>query len=116
MQKFIVLYRAPAEALAAWSQVPEETRKAGEEKMMAEWNAWMATHGSMVKETYGAGKNKRVTADGIADAANDIMLYSIVEAESQDAAAAIFIGHTHFGIPGSSIDIMPANALPEMAV
>lgn len=92
-------------------QKPEEDRKADETKMMEEWNAWMAEHGNAVLETAGAGKTKRVTASGVEDARNDIMLYSIVEAESHDAAAALFAGHTHFQIPEASIEIMNINPL-----
>ena len=61
----------------------------------------------------GVGKTKRVTAQGVADARNDIMLYAIVEAESHDAAARAFEGHPHFGIPQASIDLMPLSSLPD---
>ncbi|HKU87622.1 MAG TPA: hypothetical protein VJV77_14905 [Casimicrobiaceae bacterium] len=40
------------------------------------------------------------------------MLYSIVEAESLDAAAKAFQDHPHFGIPQASIDVMPLSSLP----
>lgn len=114
MSKFLVLYMAPAETMKAWMAQPEEARKADEEKMKGEWNAWMKTNAGKIGETAGAGKTKRVTAGGIEDVSNDVMLFSMVEAESTEAAAKIFEGHPHFGIPGAWIDIMPVNYLPGM--
>ncbi len=76
--------------------------------MQTEWNAWMAAH-EVIKETYGVGKPKKITAEGIEDARNDIMMYSFIEAESLDAAAQIFEGHPHFGIPGAWIEVMAVN-------
>jgi hypothetical protein len=115
MSKFLVLYMAPAAGMKEWMEQPEEVRKPEEEKMKADWDAWMATHGSKLSETAGAGKTKRVTAGGIADVSNDVMMFSMVEAESAEEAAKIFEGHPHFGIPGGWIDVMPANYLPGMA-
>jgi hypothetical protein len=62
----------------------------------------------------GVGKTKVVTAQGISDSKNDIMLYSLVEAETHEAAAESFEGHPHLQIPQSSIEIMEVHALPGM--
>jgi hypothetical protein len=114
MKKFLVLYMVPAAGMEAWMQKPLAERQPEEDKMKTEWGTWMKTHGAMIKETAGAGKNKRVTKGGTQDQKNDIMLYSIVEAESQDEVAKIFESHPHLAIPDSWIEIMPANSLPEM--
>lgn len=114
MQRFLVLYLAPVSVLEEWMKTDPEIRKAEEEKMKAVWSAWMQEHGAVVKETAGAGKTKRVTKEGIEDVKNDIMLYSVVEAESAEAAARLFEGHPHFGIPQASIEVMPINSLPGM--
>jgi hypothetical protein len=111
MKKFLVLFMAPAASLAAWMQIPEETRGAEEAKMKGEWDVWMQAHGGMIKETAGAGKNIRVTKDGVSAVANDVMLYALVEGESHEAVAGMFTGHPHFGIPGAWIEVMPANVL-----
>ncbi|MFZ1987649.1 MAG: hypothetical protein WAV21_01275 [Minisyncoccia bacterium] len=115
MQKFLVLYLTPVSVLEAWSKTDPEERKVAEEKMKGEWQTWASTHAGMILETAGAGKTKRVTKEGVMDAKNDIMLYSIVEAESHEAATKIFENHPHFGIPEASIEIMPMNPLPGMA-
>jgi hypothetical protein len=61
--------------------------------------------------TAGVGKTKRVSAQGVEDAKNDIMLYATIEADSHEAAADLFKGHPHFGIPGATIEVSPANPL-----
>jgi len=111
MSKFLVLYLTPASVLEAWMQKDPEERKAEEAKMGAEWDAWAEKNGSMVTETYGAGKTKRVDSNGVSDVRNDVMMYSIVEADTHEAAAAIFVDHPHLQIPEATIDIMAANSL-----
>ncbi len=111
MNRFIVLFLAPTATLDAWMKTPEAEREAGEKKMREEWNTWMAAHSSMVKETSAAGKTKRVSEKGVEDARNEIMLYSIVEAESHEAAAKAYEGHPHFGIPGATIEVMAIRAM-----
>lgn len=114
MNTFLVLYLAPIAGIEAWMKTDPEVRKEAEEKMKSEWNAWQNTHASALKQTAGAGKTKQVTPSGITDIKNNIMLYSVVEAESHDAAAKMFEGHPHLGIPDASIEIMQVNYLPGM--
>jgi hypothetical protein len=108
------LYIAPAAVIDEWMKTPAEKRKEAEEKMMHDWKNWMADHAKLFADKgAGVGKTKRVTAEGVTDARNDIMLYAILEADSHDAAARAFEGHPHFGIPQASIEVMPLNPLPE---
>jgi len=107
--RFLVTYQMPHAGLDDWMKLPEETRKQQEQQMQAEWNAWMAAHKDAIAETAGVGKPKRVTAGGVEDSRNDIMMYSFVEAESHEAAAKLFEGHPHFGIPGGWIEVMSVN-------
>lgn len=114
MKRFLVLYRTPVSVIEEWMKKTPEERKDAEDKMRADWNAWMLKHGSAIKETAGAGKTKRVTGKGTADTKNDIMLFSLVEAESHEAAAELFENHPHLEIPESSIEVMPANDIRDM--
>jgi len=116
MQKFIVLYCMPMAGLEDWMKMPAEERKAQEDDMKAKWDAWMAANkGLMDGPTAGVGMTKRITTQGVADAKNDIMLYSIVQGESQEAVAKAFEGHPHLEIPGGWIDVSAVNYLPGMA-
>lgn len=103
----MVMYLTPFQNMQEWMKIPEAERKAEEEKMRAEWNKWMAEHGAMVKETNATGATTRVTTRGSVAVHNDLMLYSVVEAESAEAAAEAFKNHPHFGIPDATIEIMP---------
>lgn len=107
--KFFVTYQMPHASLDAWMKLPEEMRKAQEEDMKNEWNAWMSTHKDVITETAGVGRPKRITGSGVEDARNDLMMYSFIEAESLEVASKMFEGHPHFGIPGASIEVMPVN-------
>jgi hypothetical protein len=92
-------------------KTPQEERQIAEKKMKEDWDTWTASHSKMIKETSAGGKTKRVNASGVSDAKNDIMLYSIIEAESHDAAAQAFVGHPHLSIPQATIEIMAIRAM-----
>jgi hypothetical protein len=111
LKKFLVLYLVPGEVMADWAKTDPATRKPAEEKMKADWGRWMGEHAKMITLTEAAGRTKAVAAGGITDAKNDIMLYSIVEAESHDAAAKAFAQHPHLTIPQSSIQVMEVRSM-----
>ena len=94
MKKFLITYLAPASVIDEWKKKPAEERKSEEEKMMAEWKAWMSKNAKRFSNPgAGAGKTKRVTAQGASDVRNDVLLYAVVQAESHDQAAQLFVGH-----------------------
>jgi hypothetical protein len=107
--KFFVTYQMPHSGLDAWMQLPEDDRKAQEVQMETAWNSWMEQNKDVITETAGVGKPKRVTATGIEDSRNDLMMYSFVEADSLEAAADLFKNHPHLGIPGGWIEVMSVN-------
>lgn len=111
MKNFFVVYLAPVEGLEAWAKTDPAIREPEEARMREAWNVWMQAHGAHIKETAGLGKTKRVDANGITDTSNGMMLYSIVEAETDEAAADMFKDHPHLQIPGATIEVMPANPL-----
>lgn len=90
---------------------PPEERKEVEEKMKGEWDAWTAENASSLIETGGVGKTVRVDANGVTATKNDLMMYSMVQADSPEAAAQLFAGHPHLGIPEATIEIMPVKAM-----
>lgn len=109
--KFFVTYNMPHSGLDAWMQLSEEERKKQEDEMKAAWDAWDAEHKGFIAESAGTGRPKRITKEGVTDERNDMMMYSMVEAESLEAAAEMFKDHPHFGIPGSWIEVMPTKVL-----
>jgi hypothetical protein len=105
-KKFLVLYLVPASVMADWAKTDPATRHAEEQKMHAAWGKWMADRAEMIISTEAGGKTKRVTASGVSDTRNDIVLCSYVEAQSHEAAAKAFEDHPHLQIPQSSIEVM----------
>ena len=113
-KRFIALFLAPTSVMADWAKTDPDVRQAAEQKMRAEWTKWMEAHAKMITLTEAGGKTKRVTASGVSDAKNEIMLYSFVEAESHEAAARAFAHHPHLQIPQSSIEVMEVRAMGPM--
>lgn len=112
--KYVAIYRAPQAVIEEWMKKPEAERNAEQKKMEADWQAWKQAHASMIKESAGLGKNTQVSSSGATPAKNDLMMYTIVEAETPEAAADIFKNHPHLMIPQATIDIMPSNSMPGM--
>ena len=114
MKKFMVLYMAPsAQFEAAMASVTPEQQQKG----MAAWMAWMqANKASLVEGGAPLGKTRRVDADGARDARNDVGGYSIVQAESLDAAAKLVAkDHPHLKLmPGGWIEVMEIREMPGM--
>ena len=94
---------ATTEQQAAWKNTPPNEQ----ENEMAEWMEWMKAQGDVwVDEGNPVGKNQRIT-DTATDAQNEVCGYSIVQAESAEAAAAIFTNSPHTKQPNCWVDLMP---------
>jgi len=100
--------------MTAWNALPEAERRTKEERGMAAWHAWVAKHqGAIVQMGGPLGKTKKVDKGGIADIANQMGAFTVVRADSHEAAAKMFEGHPHFAIfPGESVEIMPVLPIP----
>jgi hypothetical protein len=100
--------------MTAWNALPEAERRAKEQKGMAAWKAWVEKHQAVIAEMGGPlGKTKKVDQGGIQDTHNQMGAFTVVRADSQEAAAKLFEGHPHFTIfPGEAIEIMPILPIP----
>lgn len=110
-EKFLVLYLIPVSVVSDWAKTDPATRQAEEQKMQVAWGKWMDEHARMIISTEAGGKTKRVTASGVSDTRNDIILCSFIEAESHEAAAKAFENHPHLQIPQSSIEVMSVRSM-----
>ena len=99
---------------AAWEALPEADRRAQERAGMAAWHAWVEQHQAAIVSMGGPlGKTKKVSQNGIEDVSNAIGAFSVVRAQSPEAAAKLFENHPHFAIfPGDSVEIMPVLPIP----
>ncbi len=100
--------------MAAWTALSETERKAKEKAGIAAWKAWVEKHQKALVETGGPlGKTKRVGPDGISDVSNEMGAFSVVRAESHQAASKMFENHPHFAIfPGEAVEVMPVLPIP----
>ena len=98
----------------AWDALPEDQRRKKEQEGIAGWKAWVEKHqGAIVGMGGPLGKTKRVAQHGIEDVGNEMGAFTIVRAESHEAAAKLFENHPHFTIfPGDRVEIMPVLPIP----
>lgn len=98
----------------AWNALPEAERRAKEREGIAAWKAWVAKNQAAIVSMGGPlGKTKKATSRGIDDTSNNMGAFTVVRAESHEAAAKLFDQHPHFFIfPGDSVEIMPVQPIP----
>jgi hypothetical protein len=116
MKKYLAVYLGSPDSPASkqWQAIPEAERAKREGSGIQAWIGWGEEHRAAIIDTgTPLGKTKRIDGKGVSDARNAICGYVIVEAESHDAAARMFLDHPHFAIfPGVSVEIMECLPLP----
>lgn len=115
MKNFVAIYTGSESSLAEWKNLDPAQRAAKEHAGVEAWKKWVSTHAdAIVDNGTPLGKTKRITSGGVDDSRNNIAAYTIVRAESHDAAAALFVDHPHFSIfPGDGVEVMECLPLPE---
>jgi hypothetical protein len=114
MKKFMVLYMASSADFekAMKNSTPEQQKKG-----MDGWMKWMDKNKKAIVDG-GAplGKTKRVDGKGTSNTKNGVGGYSIVQAQSHDAAAKLFgKSHPHLQMmPGAWIEIVEIMPIPGM--
>ena len=105
-----------AEAFAKWRAMPEAERKEKEKAGMAAWMKWATDHkADIVNMGAPLGATKVVSKAGVTDTRNEMGAWTVVQAESADAAAKLFTGHPHFEhFPGDRIEVMECLPIPGM--
>ena len=113
MKKFLAVYMGsvPSKEKSATS-ISMETRQQG----MQAWGQWMQQNAASIVDQGGPlGKTKKASPQGVSDTVNQMTGYVIFQAESHQAAAAMFQNHPHFSIfPGDCVEIMECLDMPGM--
>ena len=93
MKKFLVIYNAPAEAMAKMATATQEEKMAG----MGAWMDWKASVGDAVLNFGSPLKpGERILPDGsVQSAGTETTGYSEVQAESLEAVKAMLKSHPH---------------------
>jgi hypothetical protein len=115
MKKFLAIYLGTAAARKNWDSLNEAKRQELQRSGVEAWHAWVnANKTAIVEMGSPLGKTKRISRDGITDARNDLGAYTVVKAESYEAAAKMFEKHPHFMIfPGEAVEVMECLPIPQ---
>jgi len=116
MKQFLAVYigTEAAHKASGWDALSEADREARQKQGVQAWGAWVQAHRDAIVEVgTPLGKTLRVSRSGIESIRNPLTAFTVVQAESQEAAAKLFEGHPHFTIfPGDSVEIMECLPLP----
>lgn len=110
MKTFLALYVG-----APGSGPPDMSPDALQAGMQA-WTDWGRRWSqSVVVEGGPVGVTKSVSAKGVADIRNGVGGFIVVQAESHEAAAEMFLNHPHFtNFPGEAVEVMEILPIPAM--
>jgi YCII-related domain len=100
MNKYLVLYRAPASSRAQNASASPEQSKA----QMDAWMSWAKRTGPALVEM-GAPLGPRANLAG-KEAEGDLGGFSILTAETLDHAKKLLDGHPHLATPSGSIEVL----------
>jgi len=116
MKRFLAIYLGTPSSpeRSKWNSMEDSKRRQAEASGIKAWGDWMVANQAAIVDTGGPlGKTKRTAAQGVSDTKNSMTGYVIIQAESHDAAARMFLNHPHFTIfPGESVEIMECLPIP----
>jgi hypothetical protein len=109
MTKYLFVYHAPVPPADATPPDPEQV-----DAVMAAWNAWAGKVGNrMVDFGTPLANGVRITPDGTTPSSREVAGYSIIEADSLDAAVDLAKVHPHLSMPGGcEIEVHEAQPIP----
>lgn len=117
MPVFLAVFTMTPQSLERFRAMPKADQDAVDAAGVPAWEDWERRNADVIRNRGGmVGKTTRVSRGGaIGPATNDLCGYVIVEAESAEAAAALFVDHPHVAIfPGDTIEIMPFVTEPDL--
>ena len=109
MTKYVFVFHAPVPPADATPPDPEQV-----DAVMGAWNAWAGKVGDRMVDfgtplAYGV----RITPDGTTPSSREVAGYSIIEADSLDAAVDLAKVHPHLSMPGGcEIEVHEAQPIP----
>ncbi|MGH8427868.1 MAG: hypothetical protein ACRES7_07795 [Gammaproteobacteria bacterium] len=114
MKRYLAVFTGAPSAMVRWEALPESERKQKQAQGVAAWKKWVTDNEAAIVEMGGPlSRTKRVSAGGIADIRNNLGAFTIVQAESQETAAKLFLNHPHFTIfPGEGVEVMEVLPIP----
>jgi hypothetical protein len=114
MKRYLAVFTGTPTAMARWETLPEPERQRRQAQGVIAWKKWATENADSIVEMGGPlSRTKLVSAAGVSDIRNNLAAFSVVQAESQDAAARLFLNHPHFTIfPGEGVEVMEVLPIP----
>jgi len=116
MKKFVAIFlgSAAGEKRKAWDAMDEKARQSKQQEGGKAWHNWIEKNQKSIVELGSPlGKTKKVSGKGVETITNLMTAFTVVQAETHDEAAKLFLNHPHFSIfPGDSIEIMECLPIP----
>lgn len=114
MKRYLAVFTGSQGAMARWEALPEAERQRRQSEGVAAWKKWAIDNAAAIVEMGGPlGRTKLVSTGGVSDIRNHLGAFTIVQAESQDAAARLFLNHPHFMIfAGEGVEVMEVMPVP----
>jgi hypothetical protein len=115
MKRFLAIYTGSPAAMSRWEVLTEDERTKKQTAGIAAWHKWVVDNKASIIELGGPlSRTKLVASTGISDIRNNMSAFTIVQAETQEAAAQLFLNHPHFTIfPGEAVEVMECLPVPE---
>ncbi|MDR0809314.1 MAG: hypothetical protein LBE86_09375 [Gemmobacter sp.] len=114
MKKYLAVFTGSTAAAVAWMALSDSERQQRHAAGIAAWTKWAADNAASIVDIGGhLSRTTLVSRQGISDAGNDLGAYTIVSAESKEAAASLFLNHPHFTIfYGEAVEVMEVLSVP----
>ena len=110
MKKYVVIYYAPASAVAETASFSPEQMQEG----MKLWMEWAAKIGEGLAD-FGTplGGGQKLSKSGSSPSDKDVIGYSILQAENMEGAKALLQGHPHLEwAAGCEIEVYESMPVP----
>ncbi len=116
MKNYLAVFLGSPEAMANYMTMDPEKRKENDKRGMEGWMKWATDNkASILNMGSPLGKTKRIDKNGVSDTKNEMGAWTVVQAESQEEAAKLFLNHPHFMIfPGERVEVMECLPIPGM--
>ncbi len=114
MKNYLAVFTGSPAAMSRWDKLSESERAEKQIAGMAAWKKWVLDNEKSIVELGGPlSRTKLVSSAGISDIRNHLGAFTIVRADTQDAAAHLFLNHPHFSIfAGEGVEVMEVLPIP----
>lgn len=114
MKRFLAVFTGSPAAMASWETLSDSERQRRQTEGLAAWHQWAKDNATSIVEMGGPlSRTKQVTKTGIQDIRNNLSGFTVLQADSQEAAARLFLNHPHFTIfPGEGVEVMEILPIP----